>query len=172
MESLSSSGELSDICRDMSLSERLSNHIVQQTLTRQRWPPPCALIIIARGCGNPRQGPAENLITTIAPSLLNAYCCLPTSWYPGLPVTCGRSTQREGPSVIILALRYTRPTMLRLSCIIAAWSVQPLRSADLHYLSQACAPSFTASLTLFAILAHGHDSHFDISTVSMHPGQP
>lgn len=79
MESLSSSGELSDICRDMSLSvERLSNHIVQQTLTRQRWPPPCALISIARGCGNPRQYPAKNLITTIAPSLLNAYCCLPS----------------------------------------------------------------------------------------------
>lgn len=36
MESLSSSGELSDTCRDTSLSvERLANRIVQQTLIRQ-----------------------------------------------------------------------------------------------------------------------------------------
>lgn len=36
MESLCSSGEVSDICRDMSLSvERLSNHVVQQTLISQ-----------------------------------------------------------------------------------------------------------------------------------------
>lgn len=79
MESLSSSGELSDICWDTSLSvERLSDHIVQQTLIRQPCPPPCALISIARGCGNPRQGPAENLITAIASSSLNPYCRLPS----------------------------------------------------------------------------------------------
>lgn len=39
----------------------------------------------------------------------------------------------------------------------------------LQYLSAARAPSHMASLTLIAILAHGHDSHFDISAVSMHP---
>lgn len=78
MELPSSSGELLVICRDVSLPvERLSNHIVQQALIRQPWPPG-VLISIARGRCNPRQSPAGHLITVVAPSSLNPYYCLPS----------------------------------------------------------------------------------------------
>ena len=78
MELPSSSGGLLVICRDVSPPvERLSHHIVQQALIRQPWPPG-VLISIARGRGNPRQGPAGHLITAVAPSSLNPYYCLPS----------------------------------------------------------------------------------------------
>lgn len=78
MELPSSSGGLLVICRDVSSPvERLSHHIVQQALIRQPWPPG-VLISIARGRGNPRQGPAGHLITAVAPSSLNPYYCLPS----------------------------------------------------------------------------------------------
>lgn len=151
MESLSSSGELSDTCRDTSLSvERLANRIVQQTLIRQPWPPPpCALISIARGCGNPRQGPAEKL---------NYHCCsllaksilLPSYLNPDTRV-CPRhmdaARSGEGPGLIVLALRYARPTMLGLSFIIAVWSVQPF---------EICRPTLplSSSRSLYHSLSH------------------
>lgn len=76
MELPSSSGGLLVVCRDVSPPvERLSHHIVQQALIRQPWPPG-VLISIARGRGNPRQGPAGHLITAVAPSSLNLYYCL------------------------------------------------------------------------------------------------
>lgn len=73
MELPSSSGELLVICRDKGPpEERLCNHIVQQALIRQPWPPG-VLISIARGSGNPCQSPAGHLITAVAPSSLNPY---------------------------------------------------------------------------------------------------
>lgn len=84
MELPSSSGELLVICRDVSLPvERLSHHIVQWALIRQSWPPG-ALISIARGRGNPRQGPAGHLITATAPSSPHPYS-LPSSLCPHPP---------------------------------------------------------------------------------------
>lgn len=73
MELPSSSGELLVICGDKGPPvERLRNHIVQQALIRQPWPPG-VLISIARGSGNPCQSPAGHLITAVAPSSLNPY---------------------------------------------------------------------------------------------------
>lgn len=61
------------ICRDVSPPVvDLSHHIVQRALIRQPWPLG-VLISIARGRGNPRQGPAGHLITTTASSSLHPY---------------------------------------------------------------------------------------------------
>lgn len=69
----SSSGGLLVICGDVSPPvERLSHHIVQRALIRQPWLPG-VLISIARGRGNPRQGPAGHLITAAAPSSPHPY---------------------------------------------------------------------------------------------------
>lgn len=73
MELPSSSGELLVICGDKGPPvKRLCNHIVQQALIRQPWPPG-VLISIARGSGNPCQSPAGHLITAATPSSLNPY---------------------------------------------------------------------------------------------------
>lgn len=147
------------------------------------------LISIARGSGNPCQSPAGHLITTVAPSSLNPYHHLPSY----VLILCSTSLTlpqrhkhaRDTPPLycskdlrlIILEMCMSWNAVavfhlislffmaLRPGAVVKVLVIFP----SLQYLAAARAPSHMASLTLIAILAHGHDSHFDISAVSMHP---